>query len=168
MLRPAVAVTNCASAGVTSGLVIGRQRLSLKKVPDTVNLRVTGPTKCPGGARSSTRRAGQVIAGPERGVVRPAAPGAVRFMLLCRAEPGKEFPWPGSAGIPEKRRFLPIYQKRPADITMRRAPNPYREDIHSSKLVGFQWIPHILQNTPASPAAFSHRCSWSRPSRCGR
>jgi hypothetical protein len=32
---------------------------------------------------------------------------------------------------------------------MRRAPNAYREDIHSSKLVGFQWIPHILKRTIA-------------------
>src|SRR6266446_3227543 len=116
MLRPAVAVTNCASAGVTSGLVIGRQRLSLKKAPDTVNLRVTDPTKCPGGARSSTRRERQVIAGPEQGVVRPAAPGAVRFMLLCRAGRAKEFPWPGSAGIPEKTSLLPIYQRPPRTL----------------------------------------------------
>src|SRR6266403_5831027 len=113
MLRPAVAVTNGASAGVTSGLVIGRQRLSLKKAPDTVNLRVTGPTKCPSGARSSTRWEDSVIAGRERGVVRPAAPGTIRFMLLCRAGRGKAFLWPDELESPRKRRFCP-YTKRPS------------------------------------------------------
>src|SRR5712691_4436068 len=113
MLRPAVAVTNCASAGVTSGLVIGRQRLSLKKAADTVNLRVTGPTKCPSGARSSTRWEDSVIAGRERGVVRPAhqAPSG----LCCSAEQGEVRRFLGRDELesPRKRRFCP-YTKRPS------------------------------------------------------
>src|SRR6266852_66382 len=116
MLRPAVAVTNCASA---SGLVIWRQRLSLKKAPDTVNLRVTGPTRCPGGAGSSTRwRAGL---SPGRSEAPSARRRKVPSGLCCSAEQGevKNFIGREELESPRKPRFLPVYQKPPADITMR-------------------------------------------------
>src|SRR5438552_4804946 len=53
MLRPAVEATKCARAGGTSGLDIGRGRLSLEKYLIR-SFCMTVPTKCPGGGRAST------------------------------------------------------------------------------------------------------------------
>src|SRR5258705_13298415 len=132
MLRPLVAVTNCANAGLTSGLVIGRQRLSLKKAPDTVNLRVTGPTRCPGGARSSTRWGGRR---DRRAATRRRPPGITRRRPVYAALQGRARQRVSLAGMSLNRRetwFFANISKALRGHYDEGAPNTYREDIHSS------------------------------------
>ena len=71
MLRPAVAATNCASAGRTSGLDIGRRRLSVQKSLDTAMPQRDRARKVPACGEAvndglSTRRARRSAGGPAR------------------------------------------------------------------------------------------------------
>ena len=66
------------------------------------------------------------------------------------------------------RRLLPLYQSSGGHYDDGRAEHWSRRRSLLLKLVGFPWTPHISQSTPAPPAAFLRRSSWSRPFRCGQ
>src|SRR5882762_5725728 len=118
MLRPAVAATNCAKAGKTTGSDMGdRAPVDARKPERAQSARA-------GGGRQR-RPENSVITGPGTGLsrrgpdARSARPGALRNIrkrACCASERGN--PWPGLAGIPDKTPLFLRMSKAPVDTMM--------------------------------------------------
>ena len=137
-------------------MVIGRQRLSLKKAPNTVNLRVTGPTRCPGGARSSTRWGGRR---DRRAATRRRPPGTTRRRPVYAALQSRARQRVSLAGMSLNRRETSFF----AHIS--KAPRGHYDEgraEHLSRrhsLLKIGWLPmdasHLAEHAGAASSFFA-------------
>src|ERR1700692_3910380 len=103
MLRPAVAVTNCAREGKTSGLDIGGRRPVAGRNLNGHDVRVTGPQSAQAGGDRQRDAENSVIAGSPAPGWRSADP--VGDARESRARVG--IFWPGLDRIPDKTLLFP-------------------------------------------------------------